>query len=103
MKASARRRVRLYPAMSPNGRLVHLTDVRGMPMCGSATMAHCRVQSCITCSRCAAVRPAQAKRHQDKRRAIGIDRSPFYDAVRRAILTGGSEPRETFRTVYAPR
>ncbi len=103
MKASARRRVRLYPAMSPNGRLVHLTDVRGMPMCGSATMAHCRVQSCITCSRCAAVRPAQAKRHSGKRRAIGIDRTPFYDAVRRAILTGGSEPRESFRTVYAPR
>jgi hypothetical protein len=95
----------LYPAMSPNGKRVHLADKRGRPICGSDIGAGARVCARITCPLCARRRPAAARRHQKKPLVVGLNWEPLYAALRRALEAGATEEprvRVPFWPVLAP-
>lgn len=80
---------RFYPGLSINGRLVHLACGRdGDPACRSDIDARYRVQGRITCKTCAKRYPEKARRHAHKPLVIGLDLTPFYDAMSAALDAG---------------
>lgn len=78
---------RLSPALSPNGRLVHLARADGTPVCGSGVTVTCPVRARVTCPGCRAKRPQKTRRHEDRPHVVGVDWSPLYAALGRALAT----------------
>lgn len=81
----------LRAALSPNGHRVHLASKTGRAVCGSKIIATCFVRARITCATCAEKRPAQAKRRSQDPHVVGVDWSPLYAALRRALVAGETE------------
>lgn len=89
-----KRRERLRAALSPNGKLVHLADSEGNPVCRSGVIASCGVHARITCRTCRARRPRKAARLEERPLVCGVDWSPLYAAFSRALDGGAtSAPR----------
>lgn len=87
-------RRRLRAALSPNGKLVHLADPEGRTVCCSDVVASCFVHARITCKICRARRPQKAARLEGRPHVVGVDWSPLYAAIRRALEAGVTrEPR----------
>lgn len=83
---------RLHAALSSNGHRVHLATADGMPVCGSSVLARCRVHARITCPQCRRRRPKKAQRLDSRPLVTGVDWSPLYAAIRRALEDGATEP-----------
>ncbi len=81
-------RERLYAALTPNGRLVHLAHANGRPVCGSRVVATCRVHARVTCPECRRRRPKKTARLADRPLVVGVDWAPLYAAIRRALASG---------------
>lgn len=80
--------------MSPNGRLVHLADRYGRPVCGQKTTTEYSVPGRVTCLRCVACAPRAASRHAHKPIVVGLDFSPLYTALGRALQASATkQPR----------
>lgn len=97
--------MRLFAALSPNGRLVHLATRAGKPACGANVDATCRVRARVTCRACCRRQPLRAARLAGRPLVVGVDWAPFYAAYRRAIEQGLREvPRVkvAFWPVLAP-
>lgn len=95
----------LHAALSPNGHLVHLATAGGKPACGSGVSASYRVLARVTCRRCAAKHPKLAALLREQPLVVGVDHSPLYAAVRRALENGDDRmPRQraAFWPVLAP-
>lgn len=84
---------RLHTALSPNGTKVHLATSEAQPICGSRVRASCRVHARVTCPQCRQRRPLKASRRDKRPRVTGVDWSPLYAAVRRALEAGSEMPR----------
>lgn len=100
-----KRRTPLFAAMSPNGHVVHLATSGGRPACGASVIAKCRVHARVTCRWCAARHPDRAARLAGRPLVVGLDWSPLYRALGRAIEQGlREEPRVRvkFWPVLAP-
>ncbi len=82
---------RLYAALSPNGHRVHIANSEGQPACGSQVFATYRVHARVTCALCAKRRPKKAKQFAERPLVVGIDHSPFYAAMSRALEAGATE------------
>ena len=79
-------RERLKTAMCPGGTVVHLVRYLGhQPICGSRVAGECAVHARVTCKGCRQKRPVAAARRDSLPHVIGLDFSPFYDAMRRAV------------------
>jgi hypothetical protein len=84
-------RERLRAGLSPNGKLVHLANVHGHPVCGSGVTATCFVRARITCKTCRARRSEKARRLDGRPFVVGVDWSPLYAAFKRALDGGAAE------------
>lgn len=71
--------------MSPNGKLVHLADAAGTPVCGYKVLARHKVHARITCQACARRRPHKAARLEQRPHVVGLNWDPLYAALRRAL------------------
>jgi len=91
-------RERLVAGLAANGTRVHLARADGSPICGSNVIAGCRVVARITCPQCRVKRPKKAARLDGRPHVVGVNWSPFYAALRRALAAGAvSEPRVKVR------
>ncbi len=84
-------RERLHAALSPNGHCVHLATSDGQAVCGSKIHATCFVHARITCPGCAHRRPRKAQRLARRPHVVGVDWSPLYAALQRALEEGATE------------
>lgn len=96
--AVTRRPERLRAALSANGHLVHLARADGLPVCGTKISACYRVHARVTCPGCRRRRPEKTKRLERRPYVIGVDHSPLYAALQRALESGApSLPRVRVR------
>jgi len=80
----------LHAALSGNGSRVHLAHADGTPVCGAAVLARYRVRARITCSTCLRKRPKKAMRLAGRPVVVGVDHSPRYAAIARALRAGAT-------------
>ncbi len=95
----------LRAALSPNGHLTHLARRDGSPICGAKISASYVVHARVTCHGCLRRRPDKARRLARRPYVIGVDHSPLYAAVARALEGGSAEMpavRVRFWPVLAP-
>lgn len=82
---------RLQAALSANGTLVHLANSEGQTVCSSKVYAVYRAHARVTCPQCRKRRPEKAKRLEQRPLVVGVDHSPFYEAMRRALDAGATQ------------
>jgi len=86
-----KRRSPLFAALSPNGRIVHLATRSGRPLCGARIVAVCRVRARVTCRGCCLRDRRRAARFAARPLVVGVDWTPLYAALRRALEAGYRE------------
>jgi hypothetical protein len=104
MKRIGRRSLALFPALSINGRLVHLATRAGATVCSSKVIAVYRVRGRVSCRACTKARPVHAARHAKKPLIVGLDYAGWYKAVNAALRKGARvAPPECAQPIVASK